>query len=206
MSGEPSRLVHKTDISGAFESKKLGRTVLYESGHEHRFIIALELAESVEDFAEQPCAIPYERGGKDKLYHPDFLVKLMDGRTVLVEVKPLHLLVDADNLVKYEAARRYAHQRGWGWLVCTLSNIGLPDIEACEVDSNIEQAFVAALRQGPVDLAGLKVLRASTSFKTKDLNALVLRHRWHLQHGPFRIQLHPPREGRIERMANARRA
>lgn len=186
---DPSREPQPTRLSGTVVSAKLGREVSYESNMEQTFIQALDLAESVVSFTEQPCAIPYQLDGKDRFYHPDFLVELVNGKIVLAEVKPHLTLVDYANLVKYEAGCDYAHERGWGWLVCTLSKIALPEAETREVDPAIGRAITAALAEGPIDKPRLQALLRQARFTTHDLNALVLRNNWRLQHAPFRLEL-----------------
>ncbi|HEX2230115.1 MAG TPA: hypothetical protein VHM64_23515, partial [Candidatus Binatia bacterium] len=48
--------------------------------------------------------IPYELFGQNHVYEPDFLVRLMNGKTLIVEIKgQLHGDTDA----KHQAARRW---------------------------------------------------------------------------------------------------
>jgi type III restriction enzyme len=66
--------------------------------------------------------IPYELFGQNHVYEPDFLVRLMNGKTLIVEIKgQLHGDTDA----KHQAARRWitavnhwGRLGRWDFLVC----------------------------------------------------------------------------------------
>lgn len=57
-------------------------------------------------------AIPYELYGVSHWYEPDFLVRLVDGTTVVFEIKGLE---DEQDRAKHEAAKRWcAAMTNWG--------------------------------------------------------------------------------------------
>lgn len=69
----------RTSVGGKFPSIKNERLVSYESQLELAFIYHLELSPKVKTYLEQPLKI--------ESYVPDFLVELINGKKVLVEVK-----------------------------------------------------------------------------------------------------------------------
>ncbi|HEP0304262.1 TPA: TnsA endonuclease N-terminal domain-containing protein [Providencia rettgeri] len=111
------RVVNDSDIAGHFYSQKLGRTVQYESGLELNIMTQLERSDQVSFYQEQPVAIPYSFKDKLRKYYPDLLVATVDGRCLLIEVKPTDSMTLSINRAKANAGRAWAHARGWGWLV-----------------------------------------------------------------------------------------
>jgi hypothetical protein len=111
------RVVNDSDIAGHFYSQKLERVVQYESGLELDIMTLLERSDQVSFYQEQPVAIPYSFKGKLRKYYPDLLVATVDGRCLLVEVKPTDSMALSINCAKAIAGRAWAHARGWGWLV-----------------------------------------------------------------------------------------
>ncbi|EIQ0069266.1 TnsA endonuclease N-terminal domain-containing protein [Salmonella enterica] len=111
------RIVNDSDIAGHFYSQKLARTVQYESGLELTIMTQLERSDQVSFYQEQPVAIPYSFKDKLRKYYPDLLAATVDGRCLLVEVKPTDSMALSVNRAKANAGRAWAHARGWGWLV-----------------------------------------------------------------------------------------
>ncbi|SUI40135.1 TnsA endonuclease N terminal [Salmonella enterica subsp. enterica] len=111
------RIVNDSDIAGHFYSQKLARTVQYESGLELNIMTRLERSDQVSFYQEQPVAIPYSFKDKLRMYYPDLLVATVDGRCLIVEVKPTDSMALSVNRAKANAGRAWAHSRGWGWLV-----------------------------------------------------------------------------------------
>ena len=66
------------------------KKVIYRSSWEQRFCTWCERSPKVEKWASESIAIKYHCPIENKLknYYPDFLVKLTNGQTWLVEVKP----------------------------------------------------------------------------------------------------------------------
>lgn len=111
------RVVNDSDIAGNFYSSKLDRTVQYESGLELDILTLLERSEQVSYYQEQPVLIPYIFKGRKLKYYPDLFVATLDGRGLLVEVKPTDNMALSINRAKASAGRAWAHAQGWGWLV-----------------------------------------------------------------------------------------
>jgi len=111
------RVVNDSDIAGSFHSQKLNRTVHYESGLELEILRLLDRSEQVAYYQEQPILIPYLFKGRHRKYYPDLFVATVQGRGLLIEVKPTESMAISINRAKADAGRAWAHARGWGWLV-----------------------------------------------------------------------------------------
>lgn len=90
----------RTGDSFAFSSEKLGRKVACESGMELRVFSWLEHSPEVLWYQEQPIAVPYALGGRDRRYYPDAAVWDRDGRMIVVEVKPVFMMYRLETAVK----------------------------------------------------------------------------------------------------------
>lgn len=125
----PSHAARRVDIDeegrGATFLDKLGREAAWDSRFEARLLRMLNDSSLVETFQEQPVRVPYQWGGQARPYYPDVVAQLRDGRTVLIEVKPIYEVGYAVNQNKFDAGRSFAHSRGWGWLVWT-DRYGIP--------------------------------------------------------------------------------
>lgn len=102
------------DLTIEWSSAKLGRKLLCDSLLERRFFELCELAADIDRYCEQPVRIEYVLAGRHRVYHPDALVHLTDGRMVLVEVKPLYQASLLRNLSKWSAAREWCREHGIG--------------------------------------------------------------------------------------------
>src|SRR6266481_2939648 len=136
----PVRKIPKSYISvtGTFSSAKNGKSLGYESLLERDLMILLEFDDSVQSFEEQPVKIPLVINGKKlKSYVPDILIHHFPTpagatwRPVLGEVKDTNDLKkhQAEYAPKFEAAVRYAEERGWEWRIFTEKNIRTPYLD-----------------------------------------------------------------------------
>ncbi len=95
---------------GHVETKKAGK-IWCRSSWEKDVAIALDADESVVTFDIEPFSVAYERieSGRKNLrrYVPDFLIEYIDGRKLVVEVKPPCHVTAAVNIAKFAAAREY---------------------------------------------------------------------------------------------------
>ncbi|MCQ6882265.1 Tn7 transposase TnsA N-terminal domain-containing protein, partial [Escherichia coli] len=139
------RVVNDTDISGFFYSQKLGRTVQYESGLEFKVIKLLERCDQVIFYQEQPFSIPYYFKNKLKKYYPDLLIATVDGRCLLMEVKPTDRMALSLTRVKSNAGRKWAHTQGWGWLVIS-DRFSLRQLEEHAIPANIWKLIEGELK------------------------------------------------------------
>lgn len=106
------------NIIGYFPSIKMKRMINFESLIERDLIYLLDYEQQVEQFWEQPLTIEYRKEGQKRKYTPDFHV-LYAGRNVLLECKPWQLVDDADNQIKFAAARSWCWEQGWSFGIMT---------------------------------------------------------------------------------------
>jgi len=74
--------------------------VACESGPEYRVLNWLERSPEVSWYQEQPVAVPYSFGGRNRVYYSDVAVWDRQGRVVVVEIKPLFTMYRQDTIVK----------------------------------------------------------------------------------------------------------
>ena len=91
---------------GYFPSKKLNRSVEFESILERDAIRLFERFNEVISFKEQPTIIYYYMNEEHKKYYPDFELQLVGGEVVHVEIKPSVFLTLAKLSAKYQAIAR----------------------------------------------------------------------------------------------------
>jgi hypothetical protein len=175
------------DGRGRFYLDKVGRDVAFDSGLEARLLRTLNASDLVETFQEQPSAVGYEIGGAQQVSYPSIVARLADGRVVLIDVEPLGHVGFHVNRVKSTAGRAYAHANGWGWLVWTGSQIGIPDLLGRRVDSQAEGLLRELVERGPVYWPAMQQVRMETELELLDFITLVLRHEWRWDRAPFTL-------------------
>jgi hypothetical protein len=122
--------------------------ITYRSSWEKYFFEYLDKNPKVIKWGSEVLQIPYESSVKGRLarYFPDVLMTYVDKsgetRTVVIEIKPAHetvkpkkgkrqkqsthdqqTLTYITNLQKWEAAQKYAAERGWGFRILTENDI-----------------------------------------------------------------------------------
>ncbi|MEV6555182.1 sigma factor-like helix-turn-helix DNA-binding protein [Nocardia sp. NPDC051756] len=181
------------DGRGHFYLDKVGRDVPFDSGLEARLLWILNASDLVDSFQEQPASVTYALDGTEHLAYPSIAARLTDGRVVLIDVQPLGHVAFHVNRAKAAASRAYAHSKNWGWLVWTGSLIGLPDLLARKVDASSEAALQDLVEHGPAPWSAIRQVRDETGLELLDFIALVLRHEWRWDRGPFRLSAPPSR-------------
>ncbi|MER6332743.1 TnsA endonuclease N-terminal domain-containing protein [Streptomyces sp. NPDC001034] len=180
---------------GVWHCPKLDRDVSYESETELRVIQLLSLAPQIAYYQEQPLAIGYEFAGRRRTYYPDLLAATVDGRCVLIEVKPVYEMAMAVNVAKYRAAEEFCRSRGWG-LVATDGNRTRRLLEHRTVDPRLETALATALdARGELTWPQVVAAADSLPLDTLGLCSLVLRHGWTWHSRPYRLRPAPPSNG-----------
>lgn len=97
---------------GVYESKK-GGIVKYRSGWELEYCKHLDWDPTVDHFMYEGMQIYYIsnlKTGRVRKYIPDFDVTYIDGRRVLVEIKPLSRMSRPTNVKKFAAAREWCEE------------------------------------------------------------------------------------------------
>lgn len=99
---------------GYFHSHKLDRMVMYESQLEHVMLRHLDADHRVVDMLEQPFTIPVVFASRQHLYTPDVIVRLADGRVLVLEVKGPVKLGEFSQWMRWTALARYCELKGYG--------------------------------------------------------------------------------------------
>ncbi|MEU5775081.1 sigma factor-like helix-turn-helix DNA-binding protein [Streptomyces venezuelae] len=177
---------------GVWTCPKLGRDVSYESETELGVIQLLSHAPQIAYYQEQPLAIGYEFAGRQRTYYPDLLAATVDGRCILIEVKPVYEMAMAVNVAKYRATEEFCRLRGWGLLV-TDGHRTRRLLEDRAVDPRLETALIAALdAQG--ELTWPQVIAAADALPLDSLSlcSLILKHDWTWHSRPYRLRAASP--------------
>ena len=173
---------------GSFFSKKLSRTVYFESLLEEAALMTAEKSPLVTSYQEQPCAISYPSiDGDPGIYIPDLLITLADGRTLLIEVKPLWQMAVTDNRIKSAAAQRFAHEHGWGWITVADAGRTYHDLLHRPINPPAHQALTTALAAGPIDWPRMQQLRQHAAIAALDVAAYAAQHNVALSLTPYRL-------------------
>lgn len=187
----PTRPLRSIDIHedgrGTTFFDKLDREAMWDSRFEERLLRTLNNSKLVKTFQEQPVRIPYRHNGATRPYYPDVVAQLNDGRTVLIEAKPVYELAYAVNQDKFAAARDYAHSRGWGWLVWTANvRFSIPELTSRHVDPAVRQRLTDAVTSGGVNWPTLRRFN-NEGLGFLDLITVTMSNGWRWERHPFRL-------------------
>lgn len=110
-------VTYQTTYHGWYNGLKkcVASKVYYRSLFEYNALIYLEGNDEIQDYAYEPCRIPYTIDGKTRQYVPDFLIRKVTGERLLVEIKPHCHIKNEKNRAKESAARKYAAEYGYGF-------------------------------------------------------------------------------------------
>lgn len=140
-------MFHKRIYKPIFPEKYVGdpTNIIMRSSWETMFAGWCDKNPSIVKWSSEETIIPYRCPTDQKIhrYFVDFKIVLKDGRTYLVEVKPLKQLSPPEfpgrktqryltesltfmkNQAKWEAAKNYCKDRGWEFKIITEKELGL---------------------------------------------------------------------------------
>lgn len=104
---------------GYFPSKKLNRSVQFESILERDAIRLFEFSKFVIKYKEQPTIIFYYLDEIPKKYYPDFEIVLIDGTVIHVEIKPSRRLATKELSAKFRAISQSYRSRLESFVILT---------------------------------------------------------------------------------------
>lgn len=123
--------------------------IIYRSSWELKLLIYLDKHPSIEWYASEELSIPYVSpiDGKRHRYYADMIVRLKNGETLMIEVKPAKQTVPPQrkmkknnqptktyisevrtwgiNSAKWEAARSFCKAKGWRFVIMTEKELGI---------------------------------------------------------------------------------
>lgn len=114
---------------GAFHGTKCG-WVHTDSTYEYARLEQLEALTAVAKVSRCGDRIPYEFGGRERSYIPDFRIEYLDGSVIVEEVKPARWVSDPKVRSKVEAATAFYLARGIVFRVISEEDIGADNIKA----------------------------------------------------------------------------
>ncbi|WP_161957945.1 TnsA endonuclease N-terminal domain-containing protein [Azospirillum palustre] len=172
---------------GRFRSKRDGYNLVpHESKAERAYIEQIDSASTVDWYRVQPLAISYRALGSERVYYPDLMLRMNDGRVLVVEVKSALEICTIDTLRKAVAGRRYCKANGWGYLLAAEAGLGIGDLMKYPVPPVERLAdFISA-----VDETGIKRQDLMSRFpavgrlRGQELTALLLQNDLVLQREP----------------------
>jgi hypothetical protein len=158
----------------------LGRDVACESGPEYRVLNWLERSPEVRWYQEQPVAVPYSFGGRNRVYYPDVAVWDWQGRVVVVEIKPLFTMYRQDTIVKATAAWNYFAARGMGYLLVDASGRTIADLTFKSYDKIAAEGIESQFARGPVPFRKVRerLSRLSDRFDFPAFVSMVVNRDW----------------------------
>jgi hypothetical protein len=113
---------------GWYESTKMGKSMHYRSGYEAKVYEYLDADNEVLTFEVEPFEIEYVHKGRSHKYVPDVIVRFINGKTELWEIKPANQTLLEKNEDKWHAAKRACDTRGWEFVVIT--EVGIDRLKA----------------------------------------------------------------------------
>jgi len=176
--------------AGSFYSSKLNRLIEYESELELEFLLLLEQSDEVMFYQEQPLKVFYEHQGETKIYYPDILLILKDGRSIVVEIKPVFKMALQENLIKWSALRKFCAKKGLGLLV-TDGRYSIQQVQHYHINSEFGNAIFAALQSGPLSWRQYKEIRDIYNPSRNEFIALVLKNKLVWKLIPFTLDFSP---------------
>lgn len=106
---KPSKGRYKQGYIDPRSCKKLfesisNESIIYRSSYELKFITWLENSDKVKGWGSECLCIPYMYiDGTTHKYYPDYMVEMMDGSVMVVEIKP------------YNQTQKPKNENGWAW-------------------------------------------------------------------------------------------
>ncbi|WP_280233138.1 sigma factor-like helix-turn-helix DNA-binding protein [Nocardia cyriacigeorgica] len=179
------------DGRGHFYLDKVGRDVGFDSGLEARLLGVLNTEDRIATFQEQPDAVLYHLDGEEGIHFPTAAARLTDGRIVLIDVQPLGRVAFRGHRARAAAARAYAHDNGWGWLIWTGSRIGLTELRAHRVGGDTEARLSELVEQGAATWPAIRQLCAETGLDPLGLTGLVVGNDWSWDRDSLRLSASP---------------
>lgn len=120
----PARAVDAKNNVGSFESALNKRVIWFESYLERATFEQFEAAAAhIAAYQEQPLSLPYIRDDAQRAFYPDVLLRLADGRGLLIEIKPAWQVFLYENVVKISHAIQWCEQEGIGFALATDTGI-----------------------------------------------------------------------------------
>jgi len=125
--------------------------IVYRSSYELKLFSRLDIDPGVQWWQSEEVIVPYrcKTDGRLHRYFPDIVFKRVDGKIIMVEIKPHYQTIEpnpaksltaggkprkahltevltyAKNISKWQAAEKYCMDRGWEFVIMTEYELGI---------------------------------------------------------------------------------
>jgi hypothetical protein len=172
--------------SGYFDSSKLRRLVQYESLLELSVFEAFELVPAVVSYQEQPLQVDVTIDGVRFPYTPDVVIHLDDGRAVVIELKPPHMLGLFDGWLRWASLARWCGKAGLGLLVGS-PRFTVVDLLRTQCNPQLRTEVLHAIDVGPVSWGDYRQLAVACNAQMKELASVAVHETLDWRLVPFRL-------------------
>lgn len=154
---------------------------------EKTFYAKLKKFESIIEMIEAPDIVYYYSNETD--HRPHFLLRLPDGRSVLVLVLRTINMAYIYNIKRCNALHRFCRENGYGYLIIDDRGNSIYDIKNRTVDPFLTERFDTLLKnQGMIVWNNIKEIKLTHPVSNADIAAYVLQNRLHFTMNPFCIR------------------
>lgn len=135
--------------SKVLKIKKNPKEITYDSPYEKEIIEDLDGCSFVKKIKTQSLVISFQSKSSHKVrkYYPDLQVLLVDGRMVLIEVKPFKEMVNKHNLLKHEALKKYCKKNRYGYAILDYDYYSFEDLKKEKVSIFIQNKFIKFVKR-----------------------------------------------------------
>ena len=114
--------------TGYFFSKINNKEMYYRSSYEletYKLLDDEDAQSIIKSWKTEPFTIPYKKDGITRNHVPDILVEYKSGKKQIINVKPEKRLNERDNILKHQAADKYAEENNMVHSIWTEKELGI---------------------------------------------------------------------------------
>ena len=122
-------------------------------------------------------------------HRPDVLLRLADGRSVLMIVLPEINMAFKYNIDRFNSLHIYCKKHGFGYLILSDRNKSIYDIKSREIDPNLKLALDSYLNsQSMIMWPNIKTIKQTLTVTNADIAAYVIQNKLNFTMNPFCIK------------------
>ena len=116
---------------------------------------------------------------------------LQDGRSLLVELKPLNRFASWDTFRKALVGIRYAAEQGWGFVIADSRGRTLSSATEHEISTAVSEPLLVRLGKGPLGWREYREFRERHPLSLEGLTAFCLRFDYVFKETPWQLTALP---------------
>lgn len=134
---------------GTIRLKKSKLPVHHDSGEEIKVLTQLDKCKCVKEIKTQSLKIEYipTHTKKVKTYYPDIQVLLDGGKLAIIEVKPIHEMINWNVMRKYNALKKYCKENGYACTMLDKDLFTFEDLKKEIVADDIPDKFIEYIKE-----------------------------------------------------------